>query len=146
MNNKLWLDLERQRHNAEHARRQRAARSHRRRGSSNVKYARRPEGWREWLAALLLKRVFKHQSKPLPVALRPWVRANWYRWTKAQYCAALKAADIPGHQWDALIAQLKPVTPAWLAQQEARRVERLNREAWVAFCKEQYAKREAVHS
>ena len=146
MNNKLWLDLERQRRNAEHARQQRAARSHRHRGSSYLKYARRPEGWREWLAALLLKRVFKHQSKPLPVALRPWVPANWYRWTEKEYRAALKAADIPGHQWPALIAQLKPVTPAWLAEQEARWIEREKRTQFDQWQREQYAKREAVKS
>lgn len=39
---------------------------------SNERYARRPEGWQEWLAKLIGKR-FRYHAKPLPVRLRPWV-------------------------------------------------------------------------
>jgi len=40
---------------------------------SNLKYARRPEGWREWLAALITRRTFAHKANVLPVWARPWV-------------------------------------------------------------------------
>jgi len=141
MNPKLRFDLERQRRNADHARQQRAARSRRHRGTSNLKYARRPDGWREWLAVLLLKRTFKHQSKPIPVTLRPWLRANWHQWTVKDYRAALKAAKVPAHQWAALERELIAITPEWLSQQEAQREERARRIQFEAWCKAQYEKR-----
>lgn len=46
---------------------------HRRMTHSNLKYARRPEGWREWLAALIARRTFTHEANVLPVWARPWV-------------------------------------------------------------------------
>ena len=106
MNNQQW---QKDQSNAAHARQQRAQRSRRHRGTSNVKYARRPEGWREWLAALMLKRVFKHQSKAIPRDLRPWMPKNRGRWTVCEYRAQLKEAGVPAHQHAASVAQLKAV-------------------------------------
>ena len=49
-----------------------AGRNRRKMSRSNVKYARRPAGWREWVQWLAGKR-FKYHSNPLPVFLRPHV-------------------------------------------------------------------------
>lgn len=40
---------------------------------SNLRYARRPKGWQEWIAAVLLRRTFFDRTKVIPVHLRPHV-------------------------------------------------------------------------
>ena len=61
--------------NAIHAdeQRRRYARRKRHTGKSTLKYARRPEGWREWIAAKLLKRSFRLKWNVIPVGVRPSV-------------------------------------------------------------------------
>jgi len=96
--------------NAQHAteQRRRYARRKRNTGASNLKYARRPEGWREWIAAKILKRSFRQKWAAIPVCVRPSVphvareldeRGNGAR------AILMTARDVlPKQQWRAVYA------------------------------------------
>jgi hypothetical protein len=86
----------------------RASSTHRGRrvGKSNLKCARRPENWKEWLQAVLLKRTFFHKSRPIPVRLRPWVpkvaQALAKHDANAYWLSMQLQAHVPKHQYDHL--------------------------------------------
>lgn len=64
----VWRGQQKQRGRAGVVGRQR-----RRMTRSNARYAVRPAGWGEWLAAQLHRRLPRHKSVPIPVGLRPGV-------------------------------------------------------------------------
>lgn len=77
---------------------------------SNLRYAIRPEGWRDWLAGQISRRLARRKSKPIPVSIRPGVpRVDRSLRDPAQRRAILESARemLPRHQF-------RKVYAAWL--------------------------------
>lgn len=118
----LWQGQQRQRGRAGVVGR---GRRHMRR--SNLKYARRPEGWREWLAALVKRRLHRHSSKPILVSIRPGVPHVDAALADPERRAAILAEArklLPRHQYERVYPRwVATATPA--AERKAARAARV---------------------
>lgn len=110
-------------------------RNRRRMTRSNLKYARRPEGWREWLSALVKRRLPRHKSVVIPVHLRPgvpWVDAALGYQEQRTAILAEARKRLPRHQYEKVYPRwVAEKTPA--AERKAAKVARVaQRRAWWA--------------
>ena len=88
--------------------RRRYARRKRHTGTSTLKYARRPQGWREWIAAKLLKRSFRQKWNVIPVSVRPSVPRVVHELNaggdRAKAILEVARHSMPKHQYETVYA------------------------------------------